>query len=139
MKSDWVLTTSYNQPFMKTENINRLYFMPRLKVLGLRYRTLYQMRHSFACMMIDANENLNWIKNMLGHSTLEMIIKRYGNRVTRQDGNRKGVIFSENVANMWQNQNKPQKSLKLKGYKIGVKGLEPKKVRYDSLPIMMCA
>lgn len=94
MKSDWILATSYNKPFMKTENINRLYFKPCLKALGFRYRTIYQMRHSFACMMIDAGENLNWIKSMLGHRTLEMILKRYGNRINRQDGTRKGLNFS---------------------------------------------
>lgn|GEM_PF-2176563 len=105
LKSDWVLTTLYNQPFMKTENINRLYFTPCLKALGFRYRTIYQMRHSFACMMIDAGENLNWIKSMLGHRTLSMIFKRYGNKINRQDGTRKGVIFSESVPKVCQIKN----------------------------------
>lgn len=102
MKSDWVFTTVYGEPYMQTENISRLYFEPCLKALKLHHRTLYQMRHSFACMMIDAGENLNWIKSMLGHRTLEMILKRYGNRINRRDGTRKGVIFSDNVPNVCQ-------------------------------------
>jgi integrase len=97
LKSEWVTTTSFNKPFMKTENM-KVYYNPCLKALGLRFRNLYQMRHSFACMMIDAGEELNWIKNMLGHKTLEMIFKRYGNRINRNDGKRKGVIFSDNVS-----------------------------------------
>jgi integrase len=96
MKSDWVTVTSHNQPFMKTQNITEDYFKPCLKALGLRYRVLNQMRHTFACMMIDANENLNWIKNTLGHSTLEMLMKRYGNKINRVDGTRKGLLFSAN-------------------------------------------
>jgi len=96
MKSEWVTVTTYNQPFMKTQNITDDYFKPCLKALGFRYRILNQMRHSFACMMIDAGENLNWIKNTLGHSTLEMLMKRYGNRVNRVDGTRKGLLFSAN-------------------------------------------
>lgn len=94
MKHDWVTVTSYGKPFMKTQNITDDYFKPCLKTLGLRYRILNQMRHSFACMMIDAGENLNWIKNTLGHSTLEMLMKRYGNRINRVDGTRKGLLFS---------------------------------------------
>lgn len=93
MQSEWVITTAQGNPYMKTENINRLYYVTCLKTLGIRYRTLYQMRHSFACVMITAGEDLNWIKNMLGHATLEMINRRYGNMITRRDGTRKGAAF----------------------------------------------
>jgi integrase len=95
MKSDWVILTQYGEPFTKTDNIIDNYYKPCLKALKMRFRILNQMRHSFACMMIDAGENLNWIKNMLGHSTLEMLFKKYGNRINRQDGTRKGVLFSK--------------------------------------------
>lgn len=95
MKSEWVILTHYGDPFKKTDNIVDSYYKPCLKALKMRFRILNQMRHSFACMMIDAGENLNWIKNMLGHSTLEMLFKKYGNRINRQDGTRKGVLFSK--------------------------------------------
>jgi len=95
MKSEWVILTKYGEPFTKTDNIIDYYLKPCLKALKMRYRILNQMRHSFACMMIDAGESLNWIKNMLGHSTLEMIFRKYGNKINRQDGSRKGILFSE--------------------------------------------
>lgn len=66
MNSEWVTVTSYDQPFMKTQNIIEDYYKPCLKALGIRYRILNQMRHTFACSMIDSGENLNWIKNTLG-------------------------------------------------------------------------
>ncbi|MCD8492031.1 MAG: site-specific integrase [Geovibrio sp.] len=94
MKSEWVLNTSYGKPFMKTENM-KVYYNPCLKALGLRFRNVYQMRHSFACMMIEAGEDLNWIKNMLGHNTLEMLFKRYGNRINREESTRRGLIISD--------------------------------------------
>ncbi|ADD67402.1 integrase family protein [Denitrovibrio acetiphilus DSM 12809] len=96
MKSEWVTVTSYGEPFTKTQNITEDYFKPCLKALGLRYRILNQMRHSFACMMLDAREEINWIKNMLGHSSLQMLFRKYGNRINRNDGTRKGLLFSAN-------------------------------------------
>jgi len=98
MQSEWTTLDKRGNPFKDTDTIRQLYYKPCLKALKMRERILYQMRHSFACMMIDAGEDLNWIKNMLGHSSLEMLFKRYGNRINRKDGNRRGILFSDNLA-----------------------------------------
>lgn len=100
LKSEWLFTTYQNEPFRKIHSVSKSYYEPCLKALGLRYRNIYQTRHSFACIMVDAGENLNWIKSMLGHRTLEMIFKRYGNRINREDGIRKGQIISDIAQNM---------------------------------------
>lgn len=50
-----------------------------LKKLGLRYRQPYHMRHTFACMMLGAGEDLRWIARQLGHASLQMLFTTYGN------------------------------------------------------------
>ena len=89
MKSDFMFLTYLNEPFCQIQNISKTYYEPCLKALQIKYRNIYQTRHSFACLMLDLKEDLNWLKNMLGHSTLEMILKTYGNRIIRKSTDRK--------------------------------------------------
>lgn len=56
------------------------------------------MRHTFATMMITAGEDLGWVKSMMGHSSLQMIMTRYFAWIpnkTRSDGS----AFEASVAN----------------------------------------
>jgi len=94
LKSEWLFLTYEGNPFMKTDNIIKTYWRPCLKALDIKYRTLYQTRHTFACLMLDVGENINWIKKMLGHRTLDMIMRRYGNRVVKTEGRKGGFIKS---------------------------------------------
>ena len=52
-------------------------------------RDLYQTRHTFASLMLQAGEDPAWIARMLGHTATRLLYERYGvfirNR-TRQDG-----------------------------------------------------
>ncbi|ADD67428.1 integrase family protein [Denitrovibrio acetiphilus DSM 12809] len=93
MKSEWLFLTYENKPFNKTDNIIKTYWKPCLKALGIKYRTLYQTRHTFACLMLDVGENINWLKKMLGHKTLDMILRRYGNRIDKTVGRKGGKLF----------------------------------------------
>ena len=48
-----------------------------------------QTRHTFATMMITAGEDIGWVQNMLGHSSLQMLFNHYYAwipRETRTDG-----------------------------------------------------
>ena len=56
------------------------------------------MRHTFACLMLDAGENMKWVANMLGHTDLSMVTKRYGNWMPPIDG-RAGQRFNANLTN----------------------------------------
>ena len=68
----------------------------------MRYREPYQMRHSFACMMLDTGENPRWIADMLGHTDLSMITKRYGNWMAPIEG-RAGKRFEERKSSLVKN------------------------------------
>ncbi|WP_027390511.1 tyrosine-type recombinase/integrase [Chrysiogenes arsenatis] len=72
------------------------YWKPCLKALGIRYRSIYNTRHTFVCMMLDAGEPLSWIRDMVGHTDLSMITKVYGNKINRPTG-RAGGRFNDKI------------------------------------------
>jgi integrase len=56
---------------------------------GLRRRTMYQTRHSFASNALTAGEQPSWVAGMLGHTTPEMLFQVYARYIpnrTRRDG-----------------------------------------------------
>ena len=62
---------------------------PTLTAAGLRRRTMYQTRHSFASNALAAGESPTWVAAMLGHKTPEMVFKVYARFIpnrTRRDG-----------------------------------------------------
>lgn len=76
-----------------------------LETCKIRYRTPYQLRHTFACNARDAGFTDSWIQHMLGHSTLDMLVRIYGNRKHILDGNRHGFT-KEYVAEAVKNSSK---------------------------------
>jgi integrase len=56
---------------------------------GLRRRTMYQTRHTFASNALAAGEAPSWVAAMLGHTTPEMLFQVYARFIpnrTRRDG-----------------------------------------------------
>ena len=50
---------------------------------------MYQTRHTFATLMLSSGENPNWVAQMMGHTSTEMLFKRYAKLIpnlTRSDG-----------------------------------------------------
>jgi integrase len=62
---------------------------PALKRAGVRSRTPYQTRHTFATLALSAGEAIGWVSRQMGHSYTKMIIEHYYRfipNLTRQDG-----------------------------------------------------
>jgi integrase len=78
-KSDFLLLNKYGRPHKRSEDFNEYYWKPCLETLGIRYRTCYHMRHTFACTMLNNNMPPNWISKMLGHTNTELLFRVYGN------------------------------------------------------------
>ena len=50
---------------------------------------MYQTRRTFATLMLGAGESPAWVAQQLGHTSAEMVFRRYAKFVpnlTRQDG-----------------------------------------------------
>jgi len=71
---------------------------PALKKAGLKPRSLYQTRDTFATLMLDAGELPGWVQKMMGHESLKMILERYYYYIKnyQQDD---GSAFKDNVYN----------------------------------------
>lgn len=85
LKSEWVFVNKYNTPFMSYNTINKYYWRTTLLACNIRYREVYQMRHSFACNSLASGFELSYVQMMLGHSSLEMIFKVYGNYIPQNN------------------------------------------------------
>lgn len=85
LKSEWMFISNQNTPFMSYSTINNYYWKKVLLACGLRYREPYQMRHSFACNALNAGFEVSYIQHMLGHSSLEMVFKVYGNFIPKNN------------------------------------------------------
>jgi integrase len=74
--------------FLNINNLREHWFGP-LKRAGLRSRTMYQTRHSFASNALAAGEAPSWVAAQLGHTTPEMLFSVYARFIpnrTRRDG-----------------------------------------------------
>lgn len=80
-KSGYVFETYKGVNFTTSDKISVHYWKPLLISLGLVYRNLYQMRHTFASMMISHGEDILWVSNMLGHKHSSMTLDHYAKYV----------------------------------------------------------
>jgi integrase len=70
-------------------NLRERVWKPGLERACLRYRTMYQTRHTFATLALSSGEALDWVARVLGHTTTAMVIRHYHKYVpnlTRRDG-----------------------------------------------------
>jgi integrase len=87
-EGQFVFTNGTGGPLHRDNMRNRIW-NPTLKQAGLRHRSPYQTRHTFASLMLLANEDMAWIARMMGHTSLRMLQERYAKfirRCPRQDG-----------------------------------------------------
>jgi integrase len=85
---DYVFTTKDGTPLDVNNLRNRVWY-PTLKRAGLRERTMYQTRHTFGTLMLSSGENPNWVAQMMGHASTEMLFNRYAKfipNLTRNEG-----------------------------------------------------
>lgn len=68
-----------------------------LLTAGIRYRNPYQTRHTFASIMLSAGENINWIAQQLGHTSVTITLKHYARFIpdSNEHYGQKAVEFFE--------------------------------------------
>lgn len=70
------LDPRYGEPWIDERAFRRSYWTPTLKRLGIRYRRPYNMRHTYATMMLMAGMTPAFCAKQLGHS-VEMFLRTY--------------------------------------------------------------
>jgi len=66
-----------NIPWTGDQSIRKTLWTPALKRANVRYRKPYQTRHTYASMMLSAEEPLAWVSNQLGHASVYFTAQTY--------------------------------------------------------------
>ena len=83
----YVFVNSEGRPIQQ-ENLGKIW-RQALSKSGVRYRRLYETRHTFASWALAAGESPEWVARTLGHVDTTMVYRTYGcyiPHLTRQDG-----------------------------------------------------
>jgi len=89
---EYLFETRNRVPFYTASQIARTYWVPVLEKLKLIHRNLYQMRHTFASMMIASGEDILWVSNMLGHKNSAITLQVYA-KYTKNDKKVRGTFL----------------------------------------------
>ena len=106
-KSEYVFLNQYGKP-VEPMPTNFHVWKPALKKAGLEPRSLYQTRHTFATLMLDAGEHPGWVQKMMGHETLQMIYEKYYSYIKNYERD-EGSAFMERVYNPAAEKSTPDK------------------------------
>ena len=66
---------------LDSRNVYHRDFLPCLKAAGLRRVTFHALRHSFASMLIQNGASLAYVKEQMGHSSIQVTVDIYGHLV----------------------------------------------------------
>jgi integrase len=85
--SEWVFPSSVGAP-LEPNRVREAFFFT-LKQAGLRRIRFHDLRHSFASWLIANGESLAYVKEQLGHHSIQITVDTYGHLVP--GANRKAV------------------------------------------------
>ena len=84
-KNSFVFLNSDNNHYYDIKRIRNLKWKNLLQECDIEYRTIYQMRHTFATIMIENKEDILWVSHMLGHADTSMTLNMYAKYRKRED------------------------------------------------------
>jgi len=121
----WEQTKDLNKPYVFINTFGRPILQDKLREMwarvikksGIRYRRMYECRHTFASWALAAGETPEWVARTLGHVDTSMVYKTYGRYIpnlTRRDGSAFEKLYSESTS----------KSLDTNRHNLGHNGLK---------------
>ncbi len=73
--------TSQAGTMIKPDNIARRYMNPALAKAGLRRFRFHDLRHTFGSLLIQDGASLAYVKDQMGHSSIQVTVDVYGHLV----------------------------------------------------------
>ena len=79
--ADDFVFTSQAGTVIKPDNIARRYMNPALAKAGLRRFRFHNLRHTFGSLLIQHGASLAYVKDQMGHSSIQVTVDVYGHLV----------------------------------------------------------
>lgn len=69
--SEWVFPTKNGTHYQDCSSVTRRHFKPLLERVGVRYKTLYSLKHSYASHSLAGGQTIDYIASQLGHCDIK--------------------------------------------------------------------
>lgn len=92
-KGSYVFLNINDNHFFDSKNIRNGIWKNALKKADVRYRTVYQTRHTFCSINLQNGEDLIWVSRILGHKNPKITLEKYSKYIPTNS--RKGTIFDK--------------------------------------------
>lgn len=73
-----------DKPWSSSSKLGQ-YWRNELKNINIKYRNIYQLRHTYASTLLSNGENIWFVATQMGHVDTEMLIKRYGKWIPQEN------------------------------------------------------
>jgi integrase len=77
----WVFFNSYGTP-LDPNNLRQRVFYKAIEAAGLRKFRIHDLRHTFATLLIGNGESLAYLRDQLGHHSIQITVDIYGHLLT---------------------------------------------------------
>lgn len=74
---DYIFITNKGHYWSDTSCITRRYFKPLLERLGIKYKSLYSLRHTYATLSLQGGQKVGYISKQLGHKDIKTTLDYY--------------------------------------------------------------
>jgi len=79
--SDELVFPSLERSILDPDNLYHRYFQPVLTQAGLRKIRLHDLRHTFGSLLIQNGASLVYVKEQMGHSSIQVTVDIYGHLI----------------------------------------------------------
>jgi integrase len=95
-----------NKPFVDDNCIRERAWKRALKAAGVEYRSPYQLRHTYASVLLSAGESPSWIAGQMGHTDAQTVLKHYARLVSKfsPDAGERGAAAFESISKTLQSE-----------------------------------
>ncbi len=95
-KNKNVFTKKHNRDKLHGSTVLIVFWKELLEKCLLKYRNIYQTRHSFASNMISNGEEIFWVSQMLGHKSMSLTLDKYSKYI-KDKRDRKRTFLDEDA------------------------------------------
>ncbi len=83
--SDELIFPSEVGTVLQPENLYHRYFLPCLESAGLHRFRFHDLRHTFGSLLIQDGASLTYVKEQMGHSSIQVTVDTYGHLIPGAD------------------------------------------------------